>query len=120
MTRTVKYGASETVVSPTLPGYNVDKATATIESMPAEDTEIVVTYTPIKYTVTYDANEGTSSATTDKFTIEDTITFATATRDGYAFVNWTVTSETEGSWTKGTTYASTTAHGQQIHQQHTK
>ena len=110
VTRTVKYGASESVVSPTLPGYSVDKATATIDNMPAKDTEIVVTYTPITYTAKYELAGGEiKTAGTTSFTIEDVITFAVAEKSGYAFVNWTVTSESEGSWTKGTAYTSATA-----------
>lgn len=43
-----------------------------------------------KYTITYDANDGTASMETQEVTYDQAPgSFATATRDGYAFVAWT-------------------------------
>lgn len=46
--------------------------------------------TPNTYTITYDANEGTSSLATQTVTYDKAPeSFATAARDGYTFVAWT-------------------------------
>ena len=54
--------------------------------------EIVLTYTPIQYTITYNYNGGTVTGTNPtKFTVESAaFTLKQPTKAGYEFVNWTM------------------------------
>jgi uncharacterized repeat protein (TIGR02543 family) len=59
-------------------------------------------WTPINYTITYDANGGTS-VSSQSYTIEDSISLPQLTREGFSFKGWKATS-VAGNWTAGTTY----------------
>ncbi len=54
------------------------------------------------YTVTYDANGGTVTSSTQAYVITDALNIQTPTRTGYTFNGWSVTSA-GGNWTAGTT-----------------
>ena len=74
---------------------------STTDPDPAEGSkEVYPVYSAISYTITYDANGGTVTTTTQEYTIESTDALATPSRNGYTFTGWKVTSDTEGSWTK--------------------
>lgn len=62
-------------------------------------------WSPIEYTITYNANGGTlSGSSTTKFKITDNITTAAGpSRPGYTFAGWEATS-VNGNWTLGTVY----------------
>ncbi len=49
------------------------------------------------YTITYDANGGKASPTSQAYTVEDTLNIPTPTREGYSFQGWTVT-VADGNW----------------------
>ena len=72
-----------------IPGYKVDAEEKTLK-LDAYNKELVFTYTPIKYTVTFDENGGTLTGVKTK-----TVSFgskygrlSTAERDGYTFKGW--------------------------------
>ena len=67
----------------------------------AEITRYAVWQT-VTYTVTYDANSG-SSVASKTYTIEDAFTLATTSRTGYTFQNWKVTTAA-GNWTANATF----------------
>ncbi len=49
------------------------------------------------YTITYNANGGSVSPTSQQYTVETTLTIPTPSRSGYAFQGWTVT-VADGNW----------------------
>jgi uncharacterized repeat protein (TIGR02543 family) len=54
----------------------------------AADTVLFARWTPITYTITYDANTGTVSAPTASFIYGGSITLLTPTKTGHAFSGW--------------------------------
>ena len=68
-------------------------------------------FSPINYTLTYDANGGTVSPASVAYTVQSTDVLPTPTRAGYTFNRWKVT-VADGSWTNGATFnAGTTIKG---------
>ena len=54
-----------------------------------EDIDLEAKWTPIEYNITYVLNGGTNDDDNpSKYTIEDTIDFQPATREGYDFIGW--------------------------------
>lgn len=61
-------------------------------------------WTAIKYTITYNANGGSMSSTTQTYYITTALQLYSApTKTGYAFSGWKVTSA-DGNWSNGYTY----------------
>lgn len=52
---------------------------------------------PNTYTITYDANGGMMSTTTQEVVYDSTVTLATAVYEGYDFIGWTLTEEAGGT-----------------------
>lgn len=71
--------------------------TVTETTVATEHKSIYSVWEIINYTITYDANGGNISPSTKSYTIEDTLTLPTPSRDGYVFQGWKVT-ESDGSW----------------------
>lgn len=68
--------------------------TNTFAVMPAEDVVYTATYTPIEYTITWDANGGTvngNAVDETKVAFEADIIIPTAVKTGYVFGGWTPT-----------------------------
>ena len=89
--RKVKEGEALTNVPDPAPktGYTVTWS-VTDFSCVTKNMEVTAVETANTYTITYDAGEGTASATTQKVTYDQAPeSFATATRAGYDFVAWT-------------------------------
>lgn len=58
------------------------------------DHEFTAGWTPVKYTITYDLQGGTLAKENDKvYTIENSVTFNTPTREGYTFAGWKIDGE---------------------------
>lgn len=66
-------------------------------------------YTPIEYTVTYDANGGivNDNDKPQTYTVTDKVTLRTASRDGYTFAGWDVTSNSS-NWGSSISNSATT------------
>lgn len=61
-------------------------------------------WTAVKYTITYEANGGTMSSTTQTYYITTALAlYAAPTRTGYSFAGWKVTGA-GGNWSNGSTY----------------
>ena len=61
-------------------------------------------WSPVGYTITYDANGGSVSPGTLSYNIESTSTLATPSKTGYSFAGWKP-SAAAGNWNASTTYA---------------
>lgn len=55
-----------------------------------ENTALTVTFTVHSYTITYDLDCGTSEGNAQTYTVNDSVTFAPATKEGYTFLGWFV------------------------------
>ena len=88
-----------TLVNPTKTGYSFDGwysdadlsvvADTTIETNSIGNLAFYAKWTPTVYTVTYVLYDGTNSGSNPaSYTIEDEITLAAATKDGYSFGGW--------------------------------
>ncbi len=62
-----------------------------------EHKSIFSKWTTNNYTITYDANGGSVSPTSQNYTVETTLNIPMPTRSGYAFQGWSVTAA-EGNW----------------------
>lgn len=62
------------------------------------DVSFIAVYTPVEYTITVEADDG--SKPEYKYTIESTDTLPTTEKDGYKLTAWTIVSA-EGNWTIG-------------------
>ena len=90
---TDKYTIEESVTlpKPTLEGYeflgwyNGDKRVETIPEGSTGDKTFTAKWAAIEYTITYN-NNGT--VTTDKYTVEESVTLPKPARDGYDFLGW--------------------------------
>ena len=70
--------------------YNGQTKVETIEQGSTGDISLVAKWQVITYTITYDLNDGTNNvANKDSYSVVANITFASPTREGYTFVNWT-------------------------------
>ena len=111
-TKVVPYNEQITLPDvPAKPGYNYvgwkdeNGNTFNPTSPIKDDLRIIAQYEAIKYDITYDLNGGSASNPT-KYTIEDTVTLAEPTKNGYTFVGWTGTELTEP--TKNVTFSGKT------------
>ena len=89
-----------TLASPTKKGYNFmgwytsssfsdDTSITTITKGSTEDINLYAKWEIITYTIIYDAGLGENDSSNPKtYTVEDEITLANATRDGYTFTGW--------------------------------
>ena len=89
-----------TLASPIKKGYNFmgwytsssfsdDTSITTITKGSTEDVNLYAKWEIITYTITYDAGLGKNDSSNPKtYTVEDEITLANATRDGYTFTGW--------------------------------
>ena len=89
-----------TLASPIKKGYNFmgwytsssfsdDTSITTITKGSTEDINLYAKWEIITYTITYDAGLGKNDSSNPKtYTVEDEITLANATRDGYTFTGW--------------------------------
>ena len=70
--------------------YNGQTKVETIKQGSTGDISLVAKWEVITYTITYDLNDGTNNrANKDSYSVVANITFASPTREGYTFVNWT-------------------------------
>ena len=98
-----EYASYGTMATVTRPGYTFsgwqdeNGTTVTGGDTATAHKSIYSTWSTIEYTITYDANGGTVSPASQKYTIESALTLPTPTLDGYTFTGWKVTSA-EGSW----------------------
>ena len=87
----------------TRPGYTFngwkdgDGDTVTGSNVATKHESIFSQWTVNNYTITYDANGGSVSPTSQNYTVDDTLNIPMPTRDGYAFQGWTVT-VADGNW----------------------
>ena len=98
-TRTVDSTAPLSAVRPTRTGYTFDEwdtnpSTGPFEvgadfTMPGADTVLFAEWTPIEYSLTYNANGGTGAPAAQSVDYLETLTIGAApTRQGYAFTGW--------------------------------
>lgn len=98
-----EYASYGTMATVTRPGYTFsgwqdeNGTTVTGGDTATAHKSIYSTWSAIEYRITYDANGGTVSPASQKYTIESALTLPTPTLDGYTFTGWKVTSA-EGSW----------------------
>ncbi len=64
----------------------------------AENTAVVAVWEVIEYSVSYENLKGAANPNVVKYTVEDEITFAAVSKDGYTFVEWL---DEEGSAIEG-------------------
>ena len=94
------YGALQI---PTRVGYafggwvDANGTTVTGSDVAVDNQTIYSVWSIINYNITYNANGGSVNPTSQTYTVNDTLTLPTPTRDGYVFQGWKVTSA-EGSW----------------------
>ncbi|MBE6811573.1 MAG: hypothetical protein E7523_01690 [Ruminococcaceae bacterium] len=95
------YKVGEEIVAPADPevvGYEFDGwDPEIIDVMPNEDLSYKAVFTPIEYTITFDANGGSAVADVD-YNIEDTVALPEAELADHYFVGWEVVNA-EGNWT---------------------
>lgn len=95
----VEYTVNDTVPlsTPTKPGYTfdgwVDAEGNKITEIPAGttgDINLTATWTPIQYNIIYNGLDGATNAESNPatFTVEDTVTFADASKVGHLFTGW--------------------------------
>ena len=68
-------------------------------TMPDSNTQLWAKWAVKSYTITYNANGGTVSPSSNKFTINDDVPLPTPTKTGYTFTGWKVTETDENSET---------------------
>ena len=74
--------------------FGFDVEVVTVQS----DEEYTVTGEPVDYTITYVLNEGVNAAENPaSYTVEDNITFAAASREGYRFDGWYLNADFSGA-----------------------
>ncbi len=99
-----EYASYGTMVTPVRPGYtfagweDADGNTVTGANIATEHKSIYSKWEIINYTITYNANGGSVTPSSQNYTIKEPVTLATPTRNGYTFTGWKVT-EADGSWT---------------------
>ncbi|MBQ8295593.1 MAG: InlB B-repeat-containing protein [Clostridia bacterium] len=80
-------------------GYDVVWDTNSFANI-TENMVVTAVETAKKYTVTYDAGEGTVTSATQEVTFDSEPTLATPTREGYVFTGWTYEGKAvTGKWT---------------------
>lgn len=95
----VEYTVNDTVPlsTPTKPGYTfdgwVDAEGNKLTEIPAGttgDINLTATWTPIQYNIIYNGLDGATNAESNPatFTVEDTVTFADASKVGHLFTGW--------------------------------
>lgn len=95
----VEYTVNDTVPlsTPTKPGYTfdgwVDAEGNKLTEIPAGttgDINLTATWTPIQYNIIYNGLDGATNAESNPatFTVEDTVTFADASKIGHLFTGW--------------------------------
>ncbi len=77
--------------------YDAENNEVTAIDNATEHKSIFSKWTIHNYTITYNANGGSVSPTSQNYTINDSITLPTPTRDGHTFQGWKVTAA-DGSW----------------------
>ena len=111
-TENVEYGTTVTLTATAKPGFvfaawvssdvDVDAQTNTF-TMPDKAVRVRATFSPIEYTVTFDANGGDAKDALVYTTLDDTALGATA-KDGYTFSSWQVSvPAAEGDYNWGNT-----------------
>lgn len=104
-----QYASYGTLPTLTRPGYTFggwqyeDGTTATAADLATAHKSIFSVWTVVNYTITYNANGGSVSPATQTYTVADSVTLPTPSRNGYTFANWKVTTA-DGSWVADTTY----------------
>ena len=87
---TLKHEETYSKDSPVITGYTADRDSVSCK-IDGDNVVENVYYTANKYTITYDANGGEVSPSTQEFTIENDINLAQPTRTGFTFAYWLVT-----------------------------
>ncbi|MBQ6019850.1 MAG: InlB B-repeat-containing protein [Clostridia bacterium] len=85
-------------------GYGSYNSSTKVFTFGAGTGTLTASWTPINYTITYNANGGSVSPATLGYNIESTSTLAEPTREGYSFTGWKPSADA-GKWSASTTYA---------------
>ena len=94
-TETLTYGADITLIEqPTREGYTFSGWSEVPETMPANDIEVIGTYTINSYKVLISSTEGGRATTSaDEAQYNSSVTLSAIPEEGYEFVNWTLNGE---------------------------
>lgn len=90
----------KTITPNDYPGYTTP-ASRTIKF--DSDKTIDFVYTPIKYQITYELNDGKMESANTEYTVEDTYILPIPEKEGYNFINWEFNRQEVDKITKGET-----------------